>query len=199
MTQQDCPSPHSLGNKLLRVLWGLVWMTLFRTSPRICFGWRRMLLRCFGAAIGRQARISPSVRIWAPWNLVVGEEASIAYDVDCYCVTSIRIGAHATVSQYAFLCAATHDVRDPRMRLRTAPITIADQAWVCAGAFIGPGVHLHEGAVAGARAVVTRDVPAWTIVAGNPARPLGRRELVQPGSLEGPVADGDVLPQGNPQ
>jgi putative colanic acid biosynthesis acetyltransferase WcaF len=103
--------------------------------------------------------------------------STLSADVDCYCVAPITIGAHATVSQYAFLCTATHDVSDPHMRLVTAPIVVADQAWVCAGAFLAPGVMVAQGAVVGARAVVTKEVPAWTIVAGNPAREIRKRVL----------------------
>jgi putative colanic acid biosynthesis acetyltransferase WcaF len=177
VSKTSCPSPHSFSNKLGRVLWGFAWLALFRLSPRLCYAWRTLLLRAFGARIGRNARISPAVRIWAPWNLTVGDEVAIAHGVDCYCVDRITIGSHATVSQYAFLCTASHDVTDPHMRLTTAPIVITDQAWVCAGAFVGPGVTLGEGAVAGARAVVTRSVAPWDIVAGNPARVIKRRVL----------------------
>ncbi len=174
---KECPSPHSFRNKVGRVLWGVVWATLFRCSPRFCFGWRRCLLRCFGAKIGKNARISPSVHVWAPWNLTVGEEAAIAHHVDCYCVAAITIGDHATVSQYSFLCSATHDVTDPHMELLSAPIEIGDQAWVCAGAWILPGKSIGEGAVVGARSLVTTNVKAWTIVAGHPARFIKERVL----------------------
>jgi putative colanic acid biosynthesis acetyltransferase WcaF len=173
----DCPSPHSLQNKIARVVWGAVWLLCFRPSPRVFFGWRRFLLRCFAAKIGRQARISPSVHIWAPWNLVVGDEASIAHHVDCYCVARIQIGEHATVSQYSFLCTASHDIADPHMALISAPITIDAQAWVCAAAFVGPGIRVGQGAVVGARSVVTRDVDPWIIVAGNPAKYIRDRKI----------------------
>jgi putative colanic acid biosynthesis acetyltransferase WcaF len=177
VSKQKCPSPHSLRNKLGRVLWALVWGTVFRWSPRVLFGWRRFLLRCFGATIGKNARISPSVRVWAPWNLVVGNEVAIAHDVDCYCVDRLTIGNHATVSQYSFLCTASHDIADPHMRLITAPIVIGAQSWVCAGVFVSPGVTIGAGGVAGAMSVVTRDVEPWTVVAGNPARYLKARIL----------------------
>ena len=160
-------------------MWAFVWGTVFCWSPRVLFGWRRFLLRLFGATIGKNARISPSVRVWAPWNLTVGDEAAIAHDVDCYCVDRISIGNHSTVSQYAFLCTASHQVSDPRMRLVSSPITIGDQAWVCAGALILPGVVVGQGAVVGAMSVVTKDVPQWAIVAGNPARPIRQRELAE--------------------
>lgn len=175
--KEHCPSSHSLSNKLGRVVWGCVWLTLFRPSPSVLFGWRRWILRCFGAQVGTNARIHNDVRIWAPWNLVVGDEVAIAHGVDCYCVDQISIGRHATVSQYAYLCSASHDVTDPFMTLTTAPITISDQAWVCAGAFIGPGVVLGQGAVAGAHAVVMKSVAPWKIVVGNPAKVIKDRIL----------------------
>lgn len=175
--KQDCPSPHSTANKVGRVLWSVVWGVLFRPSPRIFYGWRRMLLRLFGAAVGRNARISPSVRIWAPWNLSIGNEVSISHDVDCYCVDRLSIGDNATVSQYAMLCTASHDVSDPRMGLICAPVSLESQSWVCAGAFVGPGVTVGVGAVIGAKAVQMKSVAAWTIHGGNPARFLKRREI----------------------
>ena len=177
VSKDKCPSPHSLKNKLGRVIWAMVWGTVFRWSPRVFFGWRRFLLRCFGARIGKNARISPSVRVWAPWNLVVGDEVAIAHDVDCYCVDRLTIGDHATVSQYSFLCTASHDISDPHMGLITAPIQIGSQSWVCAGVFVSPGVTIGEGAVVGAMSVVTRDVEPWTVVAGNPAKYRRTRTL----------------------
>ena len=176
-SRQACPSPHSTGNKLARTLWGIAWLMLFRPTPGVCLGWRRMILRCFGARIGHGAKIMPSARIWAPWNLVVGDEGTLGDHVDCYNVATVTIGAHATVSQHAHLCAATHDISDRNMRLATAPITIGDAAWVCAGAFVRHGITIGEGAVCGARSVVVRDVPPWTVVAGNPAKEVKKRVL----------------------
>jgi putative colanic acid biosynthesis acetyltransferase WcaF len=172
-----CPSTHSWSNKIGRVAWGIVWLFLFRPSPRIFHFWRRGLLRLFGAKVGRGAKVLPSARIWVPWNLTLGEYACISHDVDCYCVAPITIGDHATVSQYSYLCTATHDPDDPHMRLVAAPICVEDQAWVCARAFVGPGVTIHSGAVVGAAAVVVRDVESWTVVGGNPARLIRRRVL----------------------
>ena len=145
-------------------------MFLFRLSPQWFFGWRRLLLRLFGARIGRNAHVYTSVKIWAPWNLEMGEHSCLSHYVDCYCVDKIFIGPHATVSQYAFLCTAGHDIGDPHMKLTTAPIRIEAQAWVAARVYVGPGVTIREGAVCGACAVVVKDVAPWTVVAGNPAR-----------------------------
>ena len=173
----DCPSPHSLPNRLGRVLWGLVWLVLFRPSPKPLHAWRRFLLRLFGAEIGRRVHVHPSCRIWAPWNLRMRDHSCLAPHVDCYCVDRITIGTHATVSQYSYLCAATHDEADPRMKLVTAPIEIGDQAWVCADVFVGPGIRIGEGTVVGARSSVFRDLPEWTVCLGTPAKPIRRRIL----------------------
>ncbi len=169
------PSPHSASNKLARTLWGFVYLALFRPSPKPLYAWRRLLLRAFGAQLGRGSVIHPSVKIWAPWNLMMGDHACLAPHVDCYNVAKVQLGDYCTVSQYSYLCGATHDYTDPRMPLIPKPIRIGSRAWVAAGAFVGPGVMVAEGAVVGARAVVVKDVAAWTVVAGNPARVVKRR------------------------
>jgi putative colanic acid biosynthesis acetyltransferase WcaF len=133
------------------------------------------LLRAFGARIGRAVVVHPSSRIWAPWNLEMGDYSCLGPGVDCYTVSLIRIGSYATVSQYSFLCAASHDIDSPDMKLMTAPIVLDDHVWVAADAFVGPGVTVQEGAVVGARASVFKDVPPWTVVGGNPARALRLR------------------------
>jgi putative colanic acid biosynthesis acetyltransferase WcaF len=171
-------NPLSWRNKLARAAWGMVWALLFRTSPGIGFGpaWRRFLLRLFGARIGRGATILPSCRVWTPWNLEMGDSC-LSHHVDCCSVHKIKIGSRLTISQYSSLCTASHDLADPYMRLITAPITIGEGAWICAGVLVGPGVNLGEDAVAAARAVVVRDVEPWVVVEGNPAVFIKRREL----------------------
>ena len=179
-----CPSPHSLGNKVGRVLWGMVWLLLYRPSPKPFHAWRRLLLRVFGARIGRTAYPHASARIWAPWNLEMGEHSCLSHQVDCYCVAPIHIGAHATVSQYSFLCTASHDIAAPDMPLVTAPIRIEDGAWLAADVFAGPGVTIGTCAVVGVRSTVLKDVEPWTVVAGNPARLIRRREIKTPAGTQ---------------
>lgn len=154
----------------MRVCWRVVWLLAYRPSPKLFHGWRRFLLRSFGAKIAKDAYPHPSVKIWAPWNLEMGSLSSLGPYVDCYCVDKVIIGSHVTISQYSFLCTATHEYRDPRRPLVTSPIVISDRAWVAACVFIGPGVTVGEHAVVGARASVFRDVDPWTVVGGNPAR-----------------------------
>ncbi len=169
--------PLPLSNKLKRAVWNNVWALFFRTSPRRCFGWRRRLLRAFGAKIAENVNVYPTAKIWAPWNLEMHEYSCLAQDVDCYCMAPIKIGAHAVVSQYAYLCSGSHDISDPHMGLIFSPITIGEGAWVCAAAFVGPGVTIGEGAVVGARASIFKNVAPWTVVGGNPAKFIKHRVL----------------------
>ena len=158
-----------------RVLWSLV-LPLFRLSPRPLFwGWRRFLLRLCGAKIGTNAHIHPSVSIAIPWNLEIGAGAAVGDRAILYSLGPIRIGARATISQGAHLCAGTHDWRDAAMPLLKSTIEIGADAWICADAFIGPGVMIGQGAIVGARAVTMRNVGPSIIVAGNPACEIGKR------------------------
>jgi len=161
---------------LKRVLWSLC-RPLFVWSPRPLFGWRNALLRLFGAKIGKNVHIYSSAKIYMPWNLSIGDWSAIGEGVLVYNLAPVVLGAKTTVSHGAHLCAGTHDYTLPELPLITKPILIEDQVWVCADAFVGPGVCLGQGAVVGARAVVMRDVAAWCVVAGNPAKEIKRRVL----------------------
>ncbi len=155
-----------------RCLWWAV-SPLFRLSPRPLWAWRVWLLRCFGAQIGRQVHLHPTVRITIPWNLRIDEQAAVGDRAILYALGPIAIGARATVSQNAHLCAGTHDWRDPARPLVKTPIQIGADAWICADAFVGPGVRIGAGAILGARAVAMTDLAPGHIGAGNPmqARP----------------------------
>lgn len=172
-----CPSAHSLTNKMMRLLWGIVCLLLFRPSLWFWQAPRILLLRLFGAKIGRGVQVMPSVKIWAPWNLAIGDFSTVSHGVDLYCVDKIEIGTNATVSQRAFLCTASHEIDHPNMPLITAPIKISDGAWVCAEAYIHPGITLGTDAVAGVRSVVLNDVAACQVVGGNPATIIRERKV----------------------
>jgi putative colanic acid biosynthesis acetyltransferase WcaF len=169
---------YSSGEMMRRVLWTLV-RPLFRFSPRICFGWRRFLLRCFGAKIGRSVHVYPSATIYFPWNLEAGDESAIGEEALIYNLGRVTLGERVTISHRAHLCAGTHDHTKPDFPLLRPPITIGPEAWICADAFVGPGVTVGEGAIVGARAVAMKDVRPGTIVIGNPARESKKREITQ--------------------
>ncbi|WP_305891074.1 putative colanic acid biosynthesis acetyltransferase [Methylomonas rosea] len=165
-------------NKLIRLVWTTVWWLLFRPTPRWCLNaWRIFLLRIFGAKIGVGNRVAPSCFVWAPWNLEMGDYSVLADDVDCYSMDRISIGSKVAVSQRTFLCAGTHDISSLLRPLVTKPITIGNHVWICAEAFIAPGVNIGNGSIVGARAVVTKNVSEWIVVAGNPATFIKARQV----------------------
>ena len=163
-------------NQVTRVLWIITWFLLAKPLPRsVGRSWKLFLLRCFGARIHKTAHVYSSVRIYAPWNLEMHAYSCLAPEVDCYNVDKVTVGAHTTVSQKTYLCAASHDITKINYPLITASIIIEDQAWVGADAFISMGVTLGQGAVIGARTAVFKDVQPWTIVGGNPAKFIKKR------------------------
>ncbi len=179
-------SPHSLGNKVARVLWAWAYVLLFRWTPRPCHGWRNLLLRCFGADLHPTARVYPKAVIWCPAFLKMGAHACIANDADIYNVGGVTLGDHALVSQYAYLCGATHDHEDVDFPLVPKAIMIGPRAWVAADVFVAAGVTIGEGTVVGARSDVFKDLPAWQVCVGSPARAIKPRQL-------GPADYGDEV------
>lgn len=171
---------HSLKSKLARALWNIVWKCFFKLTPehsRLFNKWRILLLRLFGAKIGSDCVVKSSCEIWQPWNLTIGDRVALSENVICYTVDKIKIGNQTTISRDTFLCCASHDVTSPIMELTYAPITIGANAWIAGRVIVLPGRKVGEGAVVAAGAVVVKDVEPWTIVGGNPARFIAKREL----------------------
>ncbi|WP_245545620.1 putative colanic acid biosynthesis acetyltransferase [Gillisia limnaea] len=158
--------------------WNGCYWILFRPFNLNLFnGWRAGVLRIFGAKVGYKANIYASVKIWAPWNLEIGDYSSMGPGVDCYNQGKIIIGNNTVISQKTYLCASTHDFTISNFPLIVKFIEIKDQVWIAAAAFIAPGVSIGEGAVVGARSAVFKDVAAWEVVGGNPACFIKQRQI----------------------
>lgn len=170
---------HDRSVLLRRGLWQCVQPVFWPRRPRALSGIRVALLRLFGAKIGNNVLVCGGVRITIPWLLTMGDFAVLGDSVEVYNLAQVSIGAHAVVSQKAYLCTATHDYTATDFPLYSKPITIEAQSWVASGVFVGPGITLHEGSVVGANSVVTKDVAAWIVAAGNPCRPIKPREVTQ--------------------
>jgi putative colanic acid biosynthesis acetyltransferase WcaF len=138
--------------------------------------WRAFLLRCFGAKLGINCHIYAKCEIWAPWNLRCDEGDSVADGAVIYNAAPVHLGSYAIVSQNAYLCAATHDIDDPAFPMITAPIFIGPYAWICARASFLPGVTVREGAVLGLGATTSKDLDAWQVYGGMPARRIRERK-----------------------
>jgi putative colanic acid biosynthesis acetyltransferase WcaF len=173
-------SDFSLSNKIGRLCWGICYYLFFRPFGTPLFRiWRNFILRMFGARLSPHVNVYASAKIWAPWNLEMGDYACLGSGVDCYNQGKICIGANTTISQKSYLCASSHDITDSKHPLTLSPIVIEDQVWIAADVFIGPGVTIGEGAVVGARSAVFKDVEPWTVVGGNPAKFIKKRELTK--------------------
>lgn len=160
---------YGLQNRLCRALWSAAYALLFRHSPRPLHKWRLLLLRAFGARVSMEAYVYPSTIIWAPWNLAMARHATLGPDVNCYNPAPIQLDERAVVSQGSHLCTASHDYNDPAFPLFVKPIQVGPGAWIAAECFVGPGVCVGAGAVLGARTVLFRDAPDFTVWIGNPA------------------------------
>ncbi|MGE3689824.1 MAG: putative colanic acid biosynthesis acetyltransferase [Novosphingobium sp.] len=165
----------SLGNRLFRVMWIAGWLLLARWTPPPLHGWRRFVLRRFGARVGAGARVHASVSIWHPGNLEIGEHALIGPGARLYNQGRIVIGPRSVVSQRAHLCASSHDISDVNFQLVLRPIAIGMNCWVAAEAFVGPGVAMADGSVLAARGVLFADTEPGGIYRGNPAAKVRQR------------------------
>lgn len=167
----------SLGNRLLRVIWGAAWLVLARFTPPPLHRWRALVLRAFGAKLGKGARVHASVKIWLPSNLTLGDNVLIGPGARIYNQGHIAIGDYSVISQGAYLCASSHDIRDPDFQLILKPIAIGKRCWVAADAFVGPGATVGDGAVVGARAALFGHAEADGVYSGNPAVRIKDRNL----------------------
>lgn len=173
---QRAVSPYTRSERIWRVLWNYLGQPLMRVTFHNWYGVRRGLLRLFGASIGRDVRIRPSVLVEQPWNLTVGENSSIGDRAVIYCLGKVRIGANTSLSQMVHLCAGTHDYTQRDLPLLRPSIVIGDEVWLAADVFVGPSVTVADGVVVGARSSVFKDLPSWMVCAGSPARPLKPRQ-----------------------
>lgn len=170
-------SPWTFREKVGRALWMLVGRPIFRLSFHNWYGFRAWLLRMFGATVARGVAIRPTVNIEVPWMINIEDDATVGDYAILYSLGKIHIGKRSIISQYAHLCAGTHDYADHTFKLIRSPISIGDDVWVGADAFIGPGVHVDSLSVVGARSSVYKDAGPRQVFVGNPAKPIKERIL----------------------
>lgn len=160
------------------LLWQFFWTLFCAWTPKPLNAWRLLWLRIFGAKVNGRPFVHQRVRIQIPWHVTIHDRAALGDRANIYSLGEVEIGERAIIAQEAYLCTGTHDLALPSLPLRVAKITVGADAFVAARAFIMPGISIGERAVVGASAVVTKDVPPGCIVAGNPARQIGIREIM---------------------
>jgi putative colanic acid biosynthesis acetyltransferase WcaF len=153
----------------LRILWGIVCPIFFYSSPRLFYKWRNFVLSAFGAKLGKNVKIYPSTKISHPWLLEIGNDTLVSWNVTIYNLGRVTLGSKTIISQNVHLCAGTHDYNSGSFALQRCQITIGNNVWIAADAFIGPNVIVCDQAIVAARAVVIKNVTRLTMVGGNPA------------------------------
>ena len=141
------------------LLWQTVQQTLFAWSPQPAYGWRRWLLRLFGAQVGKGVLVRPTTRVTYPWKVKLGNYCWIGDHAEIYSLGAITIGDNAVISQRSYICAATHDYKDITFPLVANPVVIEREAWIATDCFIAPGVTIGAGTIVAARSTVLQSVP----------------------------------------
>jgi len=156
-------------------LWWLIQCTIFRLSPQFAYGFRRFLLRLFGASIGKNVLIRPTAKVTYPWKVSIGENTWIGDDAVIYSLGEVTIGSNTCISQLSYICAGDHDytLRDFPIRSRT--VMIGNEVWIAAGVFIAPGVSIGNGTVIGAVSSVFSDMPEKSLCYGSPCKVIRAR------------------------
>jgi putative colanic acid biosynthesis acetyltransferase WcaF len=162
-------------------LWWMVQATLFAWSPQFLYGWRRLLLRLFGARIGRKVLIRPTVKVTYPWKIYIGDYSWIGDDVVLYSLGEIIIGRHTVISQKSYICTGSHDYTSLSFNIFSEPVQIGNEVWIATDVFVAPGVRLGDGSVVGARSSVLHDLPPGKICYGNPAEAVKDRAASRQG------------------
>lgn len=177
LSKYKTPKAFRGKSKIVVQLWWIVYALFFKTSPQLLYGWRRFLLRSFGAKIGEKVIIRPSVQITYPWKLSIGDYSWIGDDVVLYTLGEISIGKHSVVSQRSYLCTGSHDYKKINFPILSQKIIIGDQCWLATDVYIAPGIIIGEGTVVGARSSVYKSLPNGKICVGNPAKVIKERNI----------------------
>lgn len=164
-------------SKITVQLWWIVQSLFFRPSPQVLYGWRRFLLRCFGAKIGKKVIIRPTAKITYPWKVKVGDYSWIGDDVVLYSLGEIDIGSHTVISQRGYICTGSHDYTKTAFPIYAEKITIEDECWLATDVFVAPGKTIKKGTVVGARSSVFKNLESFSIYAGSPAKFLKKRQV----------------------
>ena len=166
-------------DRLFRLVWTLFHLIFIRYSPVPFFTYRAFLFKLWGSEISRKAFIYPSVKVWDPRKLKMRRGSCIGPHVEIYNVCPVLIDENGLVSQYSYLCTASHDMNSKSFDLIGGKIFVGRNAWVCADCFVGPATHISDFAVCLARSVVVKNVDSFEIVGGNPAKTVNRRKQVE--------------------
>lgn len=175
LNQYNTPKGFRGKPKIMVQLWWTVYALFFRPSPQLMYGWRRFLLRSFGAKIGKNVIVRPSAQITYPWKVSIGDFSWIGDEVVLYSLGDIEIGSNTVISQRSYICTGTHDYLSEDFKIYAKKITIGSKCWLATDVYVGPSVNIGDFTVVGARSSVFNDLPEGKVCLGSPAKPIKDR------------------------
>lgn len=172
-------NPFSLLLKFKRIVWIFVYYTFYSIFPGKTFNaYRLIILKLFGATIGKNVVIYSNSKIWAPWNMIIGNYSCIGPRVNFYNQGIISIGDNVIISQDSTLSSSTHNTESMNFELVIKSIVIKEMSWIASEAFVGPGSIIEVGTIIGARSVVFGLTESWSVYIGNPAVKIKNRKKI---------------------
>ncbi|MCF8272895.1 MAG: putative colanic acid biosynthesis acetyltransferase [Flavobacteriaceae bacterium] len=177
LSKFQLPSNFRGKSKIAVQLWWIVYALLFKPSPQIFYGWRRFLLRSFGAKIGKNVIIRPTAQITYPWKVTIGDYSWVGDEVVLYSLGDIEIGNNTVISQRSYICTGSHDYTKNDFPIYSKKIVIEDSCWLATDVFVAPGIIIKQGTVVGARSSVFNDLEAFSVYAGSPAKLIKKRDV----------------------
>lgn len=162
-------------SKITVQIWWIVEKTLFSMSPQFFYGWRRFLLRLFGAKIGKGVLIRPSARFTYPWKVTIGANTWIGEQTILYSLGEIVIGKDVAVAHGVYFNTGLHDYTKKEFPIMFDKIIVEDECWITNDVYIAPGVKIGKGCVIGARSSVYKSTSKGWVCYGNPSKPVKLR------------------------
>ena len=157
--------------------WWIIQESFFGLSPQFLYGWRRFILRLFGANIGKDVLIRSSARFTYPWKITIGDFSWIGENCELYSLDKITIGNNVAVAHSVYFNTGLHNYKKETFDILKKPIVIKDECWITNDVYIAPGITIGKGAVIGARSSVFNDLEGGNVYIGSPAKFLKRRTI----------------------
>jgi putative colanic acid biosynthesis acetyltransferase WcaF len=170
---------YKAGPKFKSLIWYFVNYYFLASAFPWPYKLKSIVLRMFGARVGRGLVIKPRVRIKNPWRLTIGDNCWIGEDAWIDNLEDVSIGSNVCISQGAMLLTGNHDYTISSFPYRLGKIAIEDGVWVGAQSVVCPGITCKSHSILTVQSVASKDLDAWSIYAGNPAVFLRTRRMVQ--------------------
>lgn len=165
------------GNPVKRFFWYFANVAFMKNGWFPYSGFKRFLLRLFGAKVGKGVVIKPCVNIKYPWKLSIGNYVWIGENVWIDNLDMVTIGNNCCLSQGAFMLCGNHDYKSSSFDLKVSPIVLEDGAWIGAKAIVCPGITVGTHAVLSVGSVATKNLEPYSINSGNPAMRTNQRVI----------------------